>query len=111
MMRIVSVLLDLIVILFLDKYLQRPMQFFGGAGLISIVLGLGTFLWALYYKLAGIKDFVQTPLPIFTVLFISMGVLMVLMGVMAELLIRIYYEATQRMPARIREKITSLTYV
>jgi glycosyltransferase involved in cell wall biosynthesis len=51
MMRIVSVLLDLIVILFLDKYLQRPMQFFGGAGLISIALGLGTFLWALYYKL------------------------------------------------------------
>jgi hypothetical protein len=40
-----------------------------------------------------------------------MGVLMVLMGVMAELLIRVYYEATQRMPARIREKITSPTYV
>ncbi len=110
MMRIVSVLLDLIVILFLDKYLQRPMQFFGGVGLISIALGGLTFLWALYYKLAGIKDFVQTPLPIFTVLFISVGVVMILMGVMAELLIRIYYESTQRMPARIREKITSATY-
>ncbi len=111
MMRIVSVLLDLIVILFLDRYLQRPMQFFGGAGLMSIALGGITFLWALYYKLAGFKDLVQTPLPVFTVLFISIGVVMILMGVMAELLIRIYYEATERSPARIREKITSATYV
>ncbi len=112
MMRIVSVLLDLIVILFLDKYLQRPMQFFGGAGLISVALGLLTFLWALYYKLTGQKDFVETPLPIFTVLFVTLGVVMILMGIIAELLIRTYYEATERVPARIRERITpSATYV
>jgi len=104
MMRIVSVLLDLVVILFLDRYLQRPMQFFGGIGLFSILAGIGSFLWALYYKVARIKDFVQTPLPIFTVLFISVGVLMILIGVIAELLMRIYYEATGRELARIREK-------
>lgn len=105
MMRIVSVLLDLILIVFLDRYLQRPMQFFGGVGLISILLGIGTFGWALYYKLTGQKAFVETPLPIFTALFISVGVVLILIGILAELLVRVYYESTGRAPAQIRKKI------
>lgn len=105
MMRIVSVLLDLVLIVFLDRYLQRPIQFFGGVGLISILLGIGSFLWALYYKLAGLKSFVQTPLPIFTALFVSVGVVLLLIGVLAELLVRIYFEATGRPPAQARRKV------
>ncbi len=105
MMRIVSVLLDLVLIVFLDRYLQRPIQFFGGVGLISILLGIGSFLWALYYKLAGLKSFVQTPLPIFTALFVSVGVVLLLIGVLAELLVRIYYEATGRPPAQVRRRL------
>ncbi|MCS7189137.1 MAG: glycosyltransferase family 2 protein [Bacteroidia bacterium] len=105
MMRIVSVLLDLVLIIFLDKYIQRPIQFFGGVGLVSMLLGVGSFLWAVYYKLTGQKDFVSTPLPIFTALFISVGIVLLLIGVLAELLIRVYYEATGRPPAHIREKI------
>lgn len=105
MMRIVSVLLDLVLIVFLDRYLQRPIQFFGGVGLISILLGIGSFLWALYYKLAGLKSFVQTPLPIFTALFVSVGVVLLLIGILAELLVRIYYEATGRPPAQVRHRV------
>lgn len=105
MMRIVSVLLDLVLIVFLDRYLQRPIQFFGGVGLISILLGIGSFLWALYYKLAGLKSFVQTPLPIFTALFVSVGVVLLLIGVLAELLVRIYYESTGRPPAQVRQRV------
>lgn len=105
MMRIVSVLLDLVLIVFLDRYLQRPIQFFGGVGLISILLGIGSFAWALYYKLAGLKSFVQTPLPIFTALFVSVGVVLLLIGVLAELLVRIYYEATGRPPAHVRQRV------
>ncbi|GIV23423.1 MAG: glycosyltransferase family 2 protein [Bacteroidia bacterium] len=105
MMRIVSVLLDLVLIIFLDKYLQRPIQFFGGAGLLSMLAGIGSFLWAVYYKLSGQKDFVQTPLPIFTVLFISVGVVLILIGVLAELLMRVYYEATGRPIAQVRAYI------
>ncbi len=105
MMRIVSVLLDLVLIVFLDRYLQRPIQFFGGVGLMSVLLGMGSFLWALYYKLTGQKDFVETPLPIFTALFISVGVVLLLIGIVAELLVRIYYEATGRPIAQVRERI------
>ncbi len=105
MMRIISVLLDLVLIVFLDRYLQRPIQFFGGVGLISMLLGVGSFLWALYYKLTGQKDFVETPLPVFTALFISVGVVLLLIGIVAELLVRIYYEATGRPIAQVRERI------
>lgn len=105
MMRVISVLLDLILILFLDRYLQRPIQFFGGVGLISILLGTGSFLWALYYKFTGQKSFIQTPLPIFTALFISVGVILLLIGILAELLVRVYYEATGRAPTQIRQKV------
>lgn len=105
MMRIVSVVLDLVLIVFLDRYLQRPIQFFGGVGLISILLGIGTFGWALYYKLAKLKSFVETPLPIFTVLFVSVGVLLLLIGILAELLVRVYYESTGRAPAQVRRRI------
>ncbi|MCX7606843.1 MAG: glycosyltransferase family 2 protein [Bacteroidia bacterium] len=107
MMRIVSVLLDLVLIVFLDRYIQRPIQFFGGVGLISILGGIASFFWALYYKLTGQKSFVETPLPVFTALFISVGVILLLIGVLAELLIRVYYESTGRPPAQVRERISS----
>lgn len=105
MMRIISVLLDLVLIVFLDRYLQRPIQFFGGIGLVSMLLGVGSFFWALYYKLTDQKDFVETPLPVFTALFISVGVVLLLIGIVAELLVRIYYEATGRPIAQVRERI------
>lgn len=105
MMRVISVLLDLVLIVFLDRYLQRPIQFFGGVGLGSMFAGVVSFLWALYYKLTGQKDFVETPLLIFTALFISVGVVLLLIGILAELLVRIYYEATGRPLAQVQERI------
>ncbi|MCS7162124.1 MAG: glycosyltransferase family 2 protein [Bacteroidia bacterium] len=103
--RVISVLLDLILIIFLDRYLQRPMHFFGGIGLLAILGGIGSFFLALYYKLTHQKDFVQTPLPIFTALFISIGVVLLLIGILGELLMRIYYEATGRPVVQIRERV------
>lgn len=103
--RVISVLLDLLLIVFLDRYIQRPMQFFGGVGLGSILLGVFCMGLAFYYKITGQKDLVQTPLPIFTALFISVGVVLLLNGILAELLVRIYYEATDRPLVQIRDKI------
>ncbi len=105
LMRTFSVLLDLIFILFLDRYLQRPMQFFGGLGLLSLIIAMISFLLAAYYKLSGLKDFVETPLPEFTALFGSVSVMLISMGILGEMLVRIYYEATGRPSAQIKEKI------
>ncbi|HXN42572.1 MAG TPA: hypothetical protein VN918_12330, partial [Myxococcaceae bacterium] len=80
-----------------------------GFGLLSLGCSLVTFFWALIYKLLGIKDFVQTPLPLLTVLFGLVGILSLLMGLLAELVIRTYYESQNKRPYLIAEQIQSGT--
>jgi glycosyltransferase involved in cell wall biosynthesis len=103
--RTFKVILDLVLIKFLDKYMQRPMHFFGGAGFISFLFSSITFGLAVYFKLSGQKDFVQTPLPTLTVMFFIIGILMILMGVIAEILMRTYYESQNKFPFTIKDKI------
>jgi glycosyltransferase involved in cell wall biosynthesis len=101
--RIYKVILDLILIKFLDKFMNRPIHFFGGVGIISILASFCTFAIALYFKLTGQKDFIQTPLPILSVMFFILGILMILMGVLAEVLMRTYYESKNKFPYDIKE--------
>lgn len=103
--RIFKVLLDLIVIKFLDKYMNRPMHFFGGIGFISLVLGVLAGLLSVFLKLVHSRDFVQTPLPTFSALLIIVGVQMVVMGIIAEILMRTYYESQGKKPYIIKDKI------
>lgn len=100
-----KVILDLILIKFLEKYMQRPMHFFGGAGFWAFLISLLSFLLAVYFKLTGQKDFIQTPLPLFTAMFFIIGVLMILMGVIAEILMRTYYESQSKLPFSILNTI------
>ena len=103
--RTFKVILDLVLIKFLDKYMQRPIHFFGGAGFLSFLAALLAFGIALYFKLTGQKDFVETPLPMITVMFFIIGALMILMGVIAEILMRTYYESQNKYPFTIKNKI------
>ncbi len=103
--RTFKVLLDLVLIKFLDRYMQRPIHFFGGAGIISLLFSFLSFSIAVYFKLTGQKDFVETPLPILTGMFLIIGILMILLGVIAEILMRTYYESQQKFPYAIKNKI------
>ena len=103
--RTFKVVLDLMVVKFLASYSTKPIYVFGGFGLLSLGGALAAFLWALYYKLAGLKDFVQTPLPLVTVMFTLVGALSLLMGLLAELVIRTYYESQDKRPYLIAEEL------
>jgi glycosyltransferase involved in cell wall biosynthesis len=103
--RIYKVILDLVLIKFLDKFMQRPIHFFGGAGILSFIVMLLSTGLAIYFKLTGQKDFVQTPLPTIAAMFFVIGIVMVLMGVLAEMLMRTYYETQNKFPFTIKEKI------
>ncbi len=94
--RTFKVLLDLVLIKFLDKYMNKPMHFFGGIGLISFLFsGLSAGL-AIYFKITGEKDFVQSPLPLICMIFFIIGILFILMGIIAEILMRTYYESQKK---------------
>ena len=103
--RIFRVLLDLVVVKFLHKYMDKPMHFFGGIGFLSFFFGIFSGISAVILKVFHIKDLVATPLPIFSALLIIVGVQFILMGILAEMLMRIYYESQDKKPYRIREKI------
>jgi hypothetical protein len=55
----------------------------------------------IYYKFWGGKSFIATPLPTLTVLFVLMGTLAVMMGIVAEMVMRTYYESQQKTTYRI----------
>ena len=105
MFRIYKVILDLVLIKFLDKFMQRPIHFFGGAGILAFLVMFLTSGLAVYFKVTGQKDFIQTPLPTIAAIFFLVGVLMVLMGVLAEMLMRTYYESQNKFPFTIKEKV------
>ncbi|MBI2030854.1 glycosyltransferase family 2 protein [Candidatus Kaiserbacteria bacterium] len=105
--RTFRVLLDLVVIVFIHKYMNRPMHFFGSWGLLSIALGILFGTIAIALRLFGIVHIVETPLPILTALFIIIGIQLVFFGVIAEMIMRTYYESQGRRPYLI--KITEKT--
>jgi glycosyltransferase involved in cell wall biosynthesis len=104
--RTFNVVLDLILIRFLQRYSQRPLHFFGRFGLWSFGLSVFCFVAMLYFKYvfpwphlvwgAGSdvkgKPFVETPLPSLTVMFFLAGVVSILLGIQSEVIMRTYYE-------------------
>jgi glycosyltransferase involved in cell wall biosynthesis len=96
--RIVKVFLDLLVVQFLGRYETRPMYVFGGFGLVSWGISLLSAVYAFYRKFFDDTSFIQTPLPLLSVMAFITGVLSILMGLLAELLVRTYYESQQRRP-------------
>jgi hypothetical protein len=96
MNRIFKVLLDLVVLVFINKYMNRPMHFFGGVGFVSAFIGILSGFVAIFLKIFHTRDFVSTPLPIFSALFIIVGIQLIAMGVISEILMRTYYESQQK---------------
>jgi glycosyltransferase involved in cell wall biosynthesis len=106
--RVFKVLCDLSVVWFLQRYGQKPMYLFGGCALASFTgSGLGG-LWALYLKLFENNSFIQTPLPLVSGTLFLVGVLCVLMGLLAELSIRIYHESQDK-PTYLIDRTDNLT--
>jgi glycosyltransferase involved in cell wall biosynthesis len=94
--RIVKVPLDLLVVKFLGDYSQKPIYVFGGFGLFSHAMALLTFVVMVYYKYWGGKSFIETPLPVLAALLILMGFISMLMGLIAELVVRTYHESQDK---------------
>lgn len=93
--RTIKVVLDLIVVKFLSSFATKPIYVFGGFGIASFALSLLAFALMLYFKWFGDprRSFIQTPLPMVVVMFVLVGCLSLLLGLVAELTVRTYYES------------------
>lgn len=100
--RIARVLLDLLLMYFIDRAFDRPIQFFGKLAFAFLALSTAIFGWALVLKYAWDTSLVQTPLPLLAAVTGLSGVLFLLLGIIAEVQTRIYFEARGRPPYKIR---------
>jgi len=103
--RVVKVVLDMIVVKFLDRHFVKPIYVFGGVGLASIafsVLVLALMVWLRVFE--GIS-MILTPLPLLAALFFLVGTTSVLMGLLAEMTVRTYFESQHRSAYLIRDSV------
>jgi len=103
--RIARVLLDLLIVYFIDRAFDRPIQFFGKLGLGLLILAVAIFGWAVVLKYGWEVTLIQTPLPLLTATIGLSGVLFLLLGIIAEVQVRIYFEARGRPPYKIRQMV------
>ncbi|WP_149275260.1 glycosyltransferase family 2 protein [Pareuzebyella sediminis] len=103
--RIFKVVADMMLLLFIRKYFQRPIHLFGIFGFLLIILGMLINIYLLVVKLGFGEDIGTRPLLMFGMMFILAGIQLFTIGIVMELLIRTYYESQKKRPYRIK-KIT-----
>lgn len=94
--RTFKVILDLIVVTFLDNYAQKPIYVFGGFGLLAFIASILSFAYATYLKFFENTAYIETPLPLIAMMTGFTGIMCVLMGLLAEMIMRTYYESQQK---------------
>ena len=105
--RTFRVLMDLFVIVFIKKFLTRPMHVFGLLGLLSMTVGTALGLYLTVLKLGFGQSIGQRPLLILAVLLFLTGVQSLSFGLLAELGMRTYHESQGRPIYRVREIVSA----
>ncbi len=91
--RTVRVILDLITVKFLQSFSTRPIHAFGTGGLALGFIGFLISIYLTFEKLFMGKNIGGRPLLTLGVLFIILGVQLVIMGLLGEMLARVYHES------------------
>jgi glycosyltransferase involved in cell wall biosynthesis len=102
--RTVKVVLDLITVKFLQSFSTKPIQFFGPVGVLSGFLGFLILFYLSADKLFFGRDIGGRPLLLLGALLIIVGIQLIGMGLLGEMLVRVYHES-QRKPIYVIKKI------
>lgn len=94
--RTLKVILDLIVLKFLTDYSHKPIYVFGSLGVLSIMLSFAFFAWAIALKIFQGVQLDGTPLPILGAMFVTVSIQILLMGLLADMIMRTYYESQDK---------------
>lgn len=103
LIRIIKVTLDLMVVCFLDRWIGTPIYLFGGFGLICLLVSLLTLIYMIYLKIFEDLSMILTPLPGLAAMAFMIGVVSILLGLIAEIAVRIYFDTPGRTSYAIRE--------
>jgi glycosyltransferase involved in cell wall biosynthesis len=105
--RTFRVIMDLVIVTFLQSYAQRPMHAFGWTGVVMMALGFGIDGYLALQKLFFGSQLANRPLLLFGTLLMLAGLQIASLGILAELQIRTYHESQGKPIYTVREIIGS----
>jgi glycosyltransferase involved in cell wall biosynthesis len=100
--RTFKVMSDLLLMVFFQKYFRRPIHLFGPIGIISFLLGLSINIYLFVVKIMG-QDIWGRPLLILGFTLLLAGIQFLTFGLIAELIMRTYYESQNKKTYNVRE--------
>jgi glycosyltransferase involved in cell wall biosynthesis len=103
--RTLKVILDLFTVKFLTSYSNKPIYLFGGAGLVLILLSMLDLIVLVVRRLVLDEHMIRSPLLLMAVMLFTLGFQSILLGLLAELMVRTYYESQAKPTYSIRRVI------
>lgn len=100
--RTFKVISDLLLMVFFQKYLQKPMHLFGTSGILVFLVGLAINFYLLVLKFFG-EDIWGRPLLILGITLVLGGIQLITIGIVAELIVRTYFESQDKKTYRVKE--------
>jgi glycosyltransferase involved in cell wall biosynthesis len=103
--RILKVILDLFTVKFLLSFFLKPIYLFGGAGIVLILPGFALLLFLFVRRIWLHIGVLTSPLFSLSLMLVILGFQSLLMGLIAELLVRTYHEAQAKLTYTVRRTI------
>jgi glycosyltransferase involved in cell wall biosynthesis len=103
-LRLVKGFLDLVVIVFWQKYSDRPMHIFGGFGFVLAIIGFFISMYLIFERMFFNMSLTDRPLFLIGFFLLVVGIQFIALGILADILLKIYHGQNERKPYRV-EKI------
>jgi len=100
--RTFKVISDLVLMVFFQKYLQKPMHIFGTTGILTFLSGMAISSYLLVLKIFLGQEIGGRPLLILGITLVLGGIQLITIGLIAELIVRTYFEAQNKKTYRIK---------
>jgi glycosyltransferase involved in cell wall biosynthesis len=103
--RTVKVFLDILAVRFLMSYSTRPIHIFGLLGLFCFATGIAILLYLAVVRLFLLQPIGDRPMTLLGILLTMLGVQLITSGLLAELVVRTYYESQGKPIYTVREEL------
>jgi dolichol-phosphate mannosyltransferase len=95
----------------MGSYSTKPIYFFGAIGIFLFIISICSGITVILMKCLQNHSMIRNPLLLLTVMLIIISVMFILLGILAEILIRIFHETNHQRPYTIKESINFNDYV
>lgn len=103
--RTLKVVLDLLTVKFLTGYAQKPIHFFGIPGILMGLSGFGLAFFLSIRKLFYGLELSKSPMLLLAILLMLLGFMMVMLGLLAEVMVRTYHESQGKFTYRVAREL------